>query len=103
MVLSWYDIVQMCFNAFDAAADLDVLDHPVLNFIYYLVCFHICYILQVLLLNVFLFVVILACFGSSLAPFPARHDEVGLFFFFGLCASLHDVIGKIAPLFVIND
>lgn len=27
----------MCFNAFDQAADLDVLDHPVLNFIYYLV------------------------------------------------------------------
>lgn len=28
---------QMCFNAFDKAADLDVLDHPILNFIYYLV------------------------------------------------------------------
>lgn len=27
----------MCFNAFDKAANLDVLDHPVLNFIYYLV------------------------------------------------------------------
>lgn len=27
----------MCFNAFDQAADLDVLDHPILNFIYYLV------------------------------------------------------------------
>lgn len=27
----------MCFNAFDDAADLDVLDHPILNFIYYLV------------------------------------------------------------------
>ncbi|CAK7326918.1 unnamed protein product [Dovyalis caffra] len=26
----------MCFDAFDEAADLDVLDHPVLNFIYYL-------------------------------------------------------------------
>ncbi|EYU35537.1 hypothetical protein MIMGU_mgv1a0177171mg, partial [Erythranthe guttata] len=25
-----------CFNAFEAAADLDVLDHPILNFIYYL-------------------------------------------------------------------
>ncbi|KAE8657382.1 Protein TOM THREE [Hibiscus syriacus] len=28
--------VMMCFNAFDKAADLDVLDHPVLNLIYYL-------------------------------------------------------------------
>lgn len=33
--LGW--IPQMCFNAFHKAADLDVLDHPVLNFIYYLV------------------------------------------------------------------
>ncbi|KAH9615524.1 hypothetical protein KSS87_019243 [Heliosperma pusillum] len=29
--------VMMCFNAFDKAADLDVLDHPILNFAYYLV------------------------------------------------------------------
>ncbi|KAK3040163.1 hypothetical protein RJ639_028413 [Escallonia herrerae] len=28
---------EMCFNAFDKVADLDVLDHPVLNFIYYMV------------------------------------------------------------------
>lgn len=28
--------IMMCFNAFDKAADLDVLNHPVLNFIYYL-------------------------------------------------------------------
>ncbi|KAL2343577.1 hypothetical protein Fmac_004862 [Flemingia macrophylla] len=28
--------VMMCFNAFDKAADLDVLDHPILNFMYYL-------------------------------------------------------------------
>ncbi|XP_074275347.1 protein TOM THREE HOMOLOG 1-like [Silene latifolia] len=28
--------VMMCFNAFDKAADLDVLDHPILNFTYYL-------------------------------------------------------------------
>ncbi|KAK7348955.1 hypothetical protein VNO80_23750 [Phaseolus coccineus] len=28
--------VMMCFNAFDKDADLDVLDHPILNFIYYL-------------------------------------------------------------------
>jgi len=28
--------VMMCFDAFDKAADLDVLDHPILNFIYYL-------------------------------------------------------------------
>ncbi|OWM78342.1 hypothetical protein CDL15_Pgr016066 [Punica granatum] len=28
--------IMMCFNAFDKAADLDLLDHPVLNFIYYL-------------------------------------------------------------------
>ncbi|KAF8099251.1 hypothetical protein N665_0247s0034 [Sinapis alba] len=28
--------IMMCFNAFDDAADLDVLDHPILNFIYYL-------------------------------------------------------------------
>ncbi|GAV70926.1 DUF1084 domain-containing protein [Cephalotus follicularis] len=28
--------IMMCFNAFDEAADLDVLDHPVLNFLYYL-------------------------------------------------------------------
>lgn len=28
--------IMMCFNAFDSAADLDVLDHPILNFIYYL-------------------------------------------------------------------
>ena len=33
--------LQMCFDAFDPAADLDVLDHPVLNFIYYLVSFYI--------------------------------------------------------------
>jgi hypothetical protein len=30
--------LQMCFNAFDEEADLDVLDHPVLNLFYYLVC-----------------------------------------------------------------
>lgn len=29
----------MCFNAFNKAADLDILEHPVLNFIYYLVSF----------------------------------------------------------------
>ncbi|XVE85623.1 hypothetical protein DITRI_Ditri17bG0105100 [Diplodiscus trichospermus] len=28
--------IMMCFNAFDKAADLVVLNHPVLNFIYYL-------------------------------------------------------------------
>ncbi|XP_049383490.1 tobamovirus multiplication protein 3 isoform X2 [Solanum stenotomum] len=28
--------IMMCFNAFDEAADLDVLDHPILNLIYYL-------------------------------------------------------------------
>ncbi|CAA7399140.1 unnamed protein product [Spirodela intermedia] len=28
--------VMLCFNAFDKAADLDVLNHPVLNFLYYL-------------------------------------------------------------------
>ncbi|KAF3432459.1 hypothetical protein FNV43_RR27199 [Rhamnella rubrinervis] len=28
--------IMMCFNAFDKDADLDVLDHPILNFIYYL-------------------------------------------------------------------
>ncbi|XVE91779.1 hypothetical protein REPUB_Repub01dG0041300 [Reevesia pubescens] len=28
--------IMMCFNAFDKAADLEVLNHPVLNFIYYL-------------------------------------------------------------------
>ncbi|XP_072983090.1 tobamovirus multiplication protein 3-like [Typha latifolia] len=28
--------IMMCFNAFDKAADLDVLNHPVLNFLYYL-------------------------------------------------------------------
>lgn len=28
--------ILMCFNAFDIAADLDVLNHPVLNFFYYL-------------------------------------------------------------------
>ncbi|KQK00796.1 hypothetical protein BRADI_3g51850v3 [Brachypodium distachyon] len=28
--------VMMCFNAFDKEADLDVLDHPILNFVYYL-------------------------------------------------------------------
>ncbi|KAK4761394.1 hypothetical protein SAY87_029278 [Trapa incisa] len=27
--------IMMCFNAFDRAADLDLLDHPVLNYIYY--------------------------------------------------------------------
>ncbi|KOM46229.1 hypothetical protein LR48_Vigan06g153500 [Vigna angularis] len=26
----------MCFNAFNKDANLDVLDHPILNFIYYL-------------------------------------------------------------------
>ena len=30
-------ILQMCLNAFDKAADLDVLNHPILNFFYYLV------------------------------------------------------------------
>ncbi|XVE74507.1 hypothetical protein DITRI_Ditri12bG0022600 [Diplodiscus trichospermus] len=29
--------IMMSFNAFDKAADLDVLNHPILNFIYYLV------------------------------------------------------------------
>ncbi|KAL5652743.1 hypothetical protein ACJX0J_038201, partial [Zea mays] len=28
--------VMMCLNAFDKAADLDVLNHPILNFFYYL-------------------------------------------------------------------
>ncbi|KAL6579496.1 Tobamovirus multiplication protein 3 [Orobanche minor] len=28
--------IMMCFNAFEASADLDVLDHPILNFSYYL-------------------------------------------------------------------
>ncbi|KAG9442357.1 hypothetical protein H6P81_018211 [Aristolochia fimbriata] len=28
--------IMMCFNAFDKAADLDVLNHPILNFLYYL-------------------------------------------------------------------
>ncbi|XP_071722789.1 tobamovirus multiplication protein 3 [Rutidosis leptorrhynchoides] len=28
--------IMMCFNAFDKDADLDVLDHPILSFIYYL-------------------------------------------------------------------
>ncbi|GAB4847806.1 Tobamovirus multiplication protein 3 [Ancistrocladus abbreviatus] len=28
--------IMTCFNAFDKAADLDVLDHPLLNFIFYL-------------------------------------------------------------------
>ncbi|KAB2005379.1 hypothetical protein ES319_D11G265500v1 [Gossypium barbadense] len=27
---------QMCFNGFDKGADLDVLNHPILNLIYYL-------------------------------------------------------------------
>ncbi|KAL5211501.1 hypothetical protein ABZP36_022348 [Zizania latifolia] len=29
--------IMMCFDAFDKEADLDVLDHPILNFIYYLI------------------------------------------------------------------
>jgi hypothetical protein len=33
--------VQMCLNAFDKASDLDVLNHPILNFFYYLVCFNL--------------------------------------------------------------
>ncbi|XP_004498222.2 tobamovirus multiplication protein 3-like [Cicer arietinum] len=28
--------IMMCFNAFDKHADLNVMDHPILNFIYYL-------------------------------------------------------------------
>ncbi|KAK1296699.1 hypothetical protein QJS10_CPB15g00112 [Acorus calamus] len=28
--------IMMCLNAFDKAADLDVLNHPILNFLYYL-------------------------------------------------------------------
>lgn len=32
-------LCQMCFNAFDKNADLNVMDHPILNFIYYLVSF----------------------------------------------------------------
>jgi hypothetical protein len=39
---NYFLLLQMCFNAFDKAADLDVLDHPVLNFIYYLVSFGLC-------------------------------------------------------------
>lgn len=35
--LSLIILCQMCFNAFDKAADLDVLYHPILNFMYYLV------------------------------------------------------------------
>jgi hypothetical protein len=31
----------MCLNAFDKASDLDVLNHPILNFFYYLVCFNL--------------------------------------------------------------
>ena len=30
----------MCFNAFNKNADLDVLNHPILNFLYYLVLFY---------------------------------------------------------------
>lgn len=37
LIVSFSLIMQMCFNAFDKAADLDVLEHPILNFIYYLV------------------------------------------------------------------
>ncbi|KAL5207960.1 hypothetical protein ABZP36_032395 [Zizania latifolia] len=29
--------IMMCFDAFDKEADLDVLDHPILNFIYYMI------------------------------------------------------------------
>ncbi|CAL9115400.1 unnamed protein product [Musa textilis] len=28
--------IMVCFNAFDKAADIDVLNHPILNFIFYL-------------------------------------------------------------------
>ncbi|MCD7454429.1 hypothetical protein HAX54_024828 [Datura stramonium] len=35
-MLSSLGCIMMCFNAFDKAADLDVLDHPILNLIYYL-------------------------------------------------------------------
>lgn len=38
-------VLQMCFNALDKAADLDVLNHPVLSFVYYLVRFILQYIL----------------------------------------------------------
>lgn len=37
-------LYQMCFNAFDKAADLDVLDHPILNLIYYLVSLFIIFL-----------------------------------------------------------
>lgn len=40
-------LYQMCFNAFDKNADLDVMNHPILNFIYYLVrC--LCFLLPLL-------------------------------------------------------
>jgi hypothetical protein len=31
----------MCLNTFDKAADLDGLNHPILNFFYYLVLFNL--------------------------------------------------------------
>ncbi|KAL8520711.1 hypothetical protein ACS0TY_011309 [Phlomoides rotata] len=36
--------IMMCLDAFEPAADLDVLDHPILNFIYYLVRVEMFYI-----------------------------------------------------------
>ncbi|MBA0785199.1 hypothetical protein Gotri_000054 [Gossypium trilobum] len=36
-VYIYVNAVVMCFNAFDKGADLDVLNHPILNLIYYLV------------------------------------------------------------------
>lgn len=54
----YFILLQMCFDAFDEAADLDVLDHPILNLIYYLVRF---------LFFVFFLLVWHLCLSSSLS------------------------------------
>lgn len=36
-VLSQYTVLQMCFSAYYESADLAVMNHPILNFSYYLV------------------------------------------------------------------
>jgi hypothetical protein len=63
---------QMCFNAFDKNADLNVMDHPILNFIYYLVrFFFLCFSIVVHLLPTLVAVLF---YGSIGDPFRASWE-----------------------------
>jgi hypothetical protein len=64
-------LCQMCFNAFDKNADLNVMDHPILNFIYYLVRFFLCFSIVVHLLPTLCAVLF---YGSIGDPFRASWE-----------------------------